>query len=77
MNMERKILLVALTLGLVSIAFGAFGAHGLKKILTAEQLSTFEVGVRYQMYHALFLLFVSSTHFLNSKEKSIVFGLTG
>lgn len=74
--MEKKILLVALIIGLVAIALGAFGAHGLKKTLTAEQLSTFEVGVRYQMYHALFLLFVSSTHFLNSREKLIVFSFT-
>lgn len=74
--MEKKILLVALIIGLVAIALGAFGAHGLKKILTTEQLSTFEVGVRYQMYHALFLLFVSSTHFLNSREKFIVFAFT-
>ncbi len=74
--MEKKILLAALIIGLVAIALGAFGAHGLKKILTTEQLSTFEVGVRYQMYHALFLLFVSSTHFLNSREKLIVFSFT-
>lgn len=74
--MEKKILLAALIIGLVSIVLGAFGAHALKKVLTTEQLSSFEVGVRYQMYHALFLLFVSSTHFLNSKEKWIVFVLT-
>ena len=74
--MEKKILLIALLLGLISIVLGAFGAHALKKVLTSEQLSTFEVGVRYQMYHALFLLFVSSTHFLNSREKLIVFSFT-
>lgn len=74
-RMEKKILLVALIVGLVAIVLGAFGAHGLKKMVTAEQLTTFEVGVRYQMYHALFLVFVSSSHFLNSREKMIVSGL--
>jgi uncharacterized membrane protein YgdD (TMEM256/DUF423 family) len=35
---------------------GAFGAHYLKSKLSVEQLQTFEVGVRYQMYHALAML---------------------
>lgn len=73
--MERKIILGAAILGLLSIVLGAFGAHGLKKFLTTDQLSTFEVGVRYQMYHALFLLFVATTNFLSLKEKIVVFYL--
>ena len=56
--MDKKILLVAAILGVTAIILGAFGAHALKKVLSVEQLATFEVGVRYQMYHALFLLFV-------------------
>lgn len=43
-------------LGLLSVIFGAFGAHALKKKLSTEQLQSFEVGVRYQMYHAIVLL---------------------
>ena len=39
--------------GLLSVIFGAFGAHALKKIMTGEQLASFETGVKYQMYHAL------------------------
>lgn len=42
--------------GMLSVIFGAFGAHALKKILTKEQLHSFEVGVKYQMYHAILLL---------------------
>lgn len=56
--MEKKIVQVAAVLGMIAIILGAFGAHALKKVLTIEQLSTFEIGVKYQMYHALFLLFV-------------------
>ena len=41
-----------------------------------EQLATFEVGVRYQMYHALFLLFIGTFTFLGEKERSIIFYLT-
>jgi uncharacterized membrane protein YgdD (TMEM256/DUF423 family) len=43
----------------VSAALGAFAAHGLRGRLTPEQLATFEVAVRYQMYHALALLAVA------------------
>jgi uncharacterized membrane protein YgdD (TMEM256/DUF423 family) len=40
-------------MGLISVAMGAFGAHALKNKLTPDMLSVFEVGARYQMYHAL------------------------
>ena len=42
--------------GLLAIIFGAFGAHALKKVVSAEKIASFEVGVRYQMYTAFFLL---------------------
>ena len=74
--MDKKILLVAAILGVTAIILGAFGAHALKKVLSVEQLTTFEVGVRYQMYHALFLLFVGTFAFLGEKERSIIFYLT-
>ena len=41
------------------IAFGAFGAHGLKEQLSAQYLAVFETGVRYQMYAGFGLLFFS------------------
>ena len=74
--MEKKILLTALTFGFISIVLGAFGAHALKKVLTADQLSSFEVGVRYMMYHALFLLFIANTTFLLPEQKNTVYYLT-
>ena len=74
--MEKKILLAACALGFLAIIFGAFGAHALKKILSIEQLNSFETGVKYQMYHALFLLFIGTTQILTLKEKTIVFYLT-
>jgi uncharacterized membrane protein YgdD (TMEM256/DUF423 family) len=69
MKMERKILSVASVLGVVAIILGAFGAHALKKILSVEQLNTFETGVKYQMYHALLLLFIATTPLLADKAK--------
>ncbi len=43
----------------VAVALGAFGAHSLKTKLSPEMLDIFEVGVRYQMYHALGLIAVA------------------
>jgi uncharacterized membrane protein YgdD (TMEM256/DUF423 family) len=73
--MDKKIILTGLAFGLTSIVLGAFGAHALKKFLTVEQLTTFEVGVRYLMYQGLFLLFIGTTSLLSLPEKRIVFYL--
>ncbi|PRO72499.1 DUF423 domain-containing protein [Alteromonas alba] len=54
----RMYLLIGALLALLGVMLGAFGAHGLKNILDASALATFEVGVRYQMYHALAILLV-------------------
>jgi uncharacterized membrane protein YgdD (TMEM256/DUF423 family) len=41
------------------VALGAFGAHALKARLAPEMLAVYEVGVRYQLMHALALLAVA------------------
>jgi uncharacterized membrane protein YgdD (TMEM256/DUF423 family) len=43
----------------IGAVFGAFGSHYLRTILTSEMLNIFEIGVRYQMYHALGLIAVA------------------
>jgi len=46
-------------LGLLGVAFGAFGAHALRATLTASgRFETFETAVKYQFYHALALVLV-------------------
>lgn len=59
---QQIILISGATFGMLAIILGAFGAHALKKILNTDQLKSFETGVKYQMYHALVLLF-SGTYF--------------
>ena len=44
--------------GAIGVALGAFGAHALKSRVTEDLLNVFEIGVRYQMYHAIALLAV-------------------
>ncbi len=74
--MQTKILSTAAILGMLAIVLGAFGAHALKAVLTPEQLTAFETGVKYQMYHALFLLFVAVTVSVSEKARKIIFNLT-
>jgi len=73
--MERKIISTAAILGLIAIVLGAFGAHALKKVLSLEQLNIFETGIKYQMYHALFLLFVGTTSIIPEKAKKNILNL--
>lgn len=54
--MKEIVLVCGGIYGALAVIFGAFGAHGLKKILNPEQLKSFETGVKYQMYHALLLI---------------------
>ena len=57
--MHRNFLAGGALLGGIAVALGAFGAHGLKSIVTADTVGTFQTGVQYQMYHALALLAVA------------------
>lgn len=73
--MNKAILVTAAILGILSIVLGAFAAHGLKELITIEAQKTFETGVRYQMYHAILLLFVGSTPLISIKAKRIIYYL--
>ncbi|MEL0643999.1 DUF423 domain-containing protein [Olleya sp. Ti.3.14] len=73
--MNKKLLLLGTILGLLSVVLGAFGAHGLKALVSAEAVQSYETGVRYQMYHALLLLVVGSHNLVTSKSKTIIFYL--
>tara|TARA_R110002012_G_scaffold78434_1_gene199814 strand:+ start:6856 stop:7248 length:393 start_codon:yes stop_codon:yes gene_type:complete len=73
--MNRTILLVGIVMGMLAIMLGAFGAHGLEKLVDADAVATFETGVRYQMYHALFLLFLGIWTGVADKIKKTVFRL--
>jgi uncharacterized membrane protein YgdD (TMEM256/DUF423 family) len=74
--MQRKLILAATILGSTSIVLGAFGAHALKKVMTTDMLQTFEVGVRYQMYHALFLFLVAVLVQINDLFKKTILTTT-
>jgi len=54
--MHKRFITTGALLGAIAVALGAFGAHGLKKIVPAETVQAFQTGVQYQMYHALAIL---------------------
>lgn len=73
--MNKKILVSGAILGVIAIILGAFAAHGLEKLIDVEAQQTFETGVRYQMYHALFLLFIGGSSIITLKSKKVIFYL--
>ncbi|WP_298520164.1 DUF423 domain-containing protein [uncultured Kordia sp.] len=71
--MRKKILITGAVLGCLAVILGAFAAHGLKKVLNADQIHSFETGVRYQMYHAFLLLFVGISTFISPKMQRLIY----
>lgn len=54
--MQKVFLMIGSIAMALAVGLGAFGAHGLKSMLSEEMLDIFETGVRYHFYHALGLL---------------------
>ena len=57
-KMIKIFISLAALFGGLSVAAGAFASHALKEQISDRALEIFEVGARYQMYHALALLLV-------------------
>lgn len=75
----KNVLIIALVLLISGIILGAFGAHGLKNLVSDEKINSFEVGVRYQMLNALGLLGLAALkpQFQFSIKNSAIFILIG
>jgi len=71
--MNKTIFGTGLFFGLTAVLLGAFGAHGLEKMLDATAIGTFETGVKYQMYHALFLMILGGFNLLAEERKRLVY----
>ena len=71
--LDKNMVVTASFLTAFTIALGAFGAHGLKNIVEASALNTFETGVRYQMYHCLAILVLGLAPTIQEKLKKTVF----
>jgi len=56
LTMQRYWMTIGAGLGLLAVAAGAFGAHGLEDVLDERALANWETAAKYQMYHALALV---------------------
>ena len=61
--MQRKFIVTAAILGMLSVIIGAWAAHGIQGVIPdvdpekVKKIASFKVGVRYQFYHTFLLLF--------------------
>ncbi|TSJ48219.1 DUF423 domain-containing protein [Fluviicola chungangensis] len=69
--MEKKWVITGLILIIIAIIFGAFGAHGLKKITSDEAILTaFDTATKYQFFQGLGFLavpFITTRFSINGK----------
>lgn len=77
--MNKQIAIISVLLIVLGIVLGAFGAHGLKEVVTPEKVASYEVGVRYQIYHGLALLVLSlnASKIEGSLKVFLIFILSG
>lgn len=73
-NVKNFLAIVALFMA-SAIALGAFGAHGLKKILEPDMLKIFHTGVEYQFYNTFGLFFATFVYMLKQESKKIKISL--
>lgn len=59
MNDTNRSLALAASILFLAVAFGAFGAHGLKERLDPEKLAIYQTAVQYQFWHGLGLALVA------------------
>ncbi|MBA6315346.1 DUF423 domain-containing protein [Cellulophaga sp. HaHa_2_95] len=73
--MNKTIFSTGILFGTLAVVLGAFGAHGLKEVLSVEALASYTTGVTYQMYHALVLLILSGVTKIQEKNKKLIYGV--
>lgn len=73
--MEKKLLITGSVFMLIAVILGAMAAHALENYLNADQLDSFQTGVRYQIYHGLALLVFSQLKILPHKTLNVVWWL--
>jgi uncharacterized membrane protein YgdD (TMEM256/DUF423 family) len=70
---NKTILITGAVMGLLAVLLGAFGAHGLKKLVDPENINSFTTGVRYQMYHAIVCIILGNMSVLQEVTRKRIF----
>ncbi len=71
--MKRYFGMLGSFFGLLSVVLGAIGAHALAPHLTSDQLTSFEIGVKYQMYHAILMILMTFVTFSKKHMQKLMF----
>ena len=71
--MKNRIVVCASIFGLTAVILGAFGAHSLKKIVSANMLSVWQTGIQYHFYHTFALLLLSTLNHFKPKYSKFSF----
>jgi len=73
-NLTKKFTFYGAIMMAIAIGLGAFGAHGLKKIVSSEMLVIFNTGVEYHFYHALGLFCVAFVAYFSQTNQVKIAG---
>lgn len=73
--MDKRFLFAGAIFGVLGVVFGAFATHGLAPLLDAPSLTSFETGIRYQIYHGLLLLILGGMSRVMGNAASAIFYL--
>ena len=68
----NKNLAITCFLGLTAIILGAFTTHSLREVLSIQEMTSLETGIRYQLYHVIVLLFVNSYTAFSDRLKNTI-----
>ncbi len=71
--MNKTILITGAVLGLLAVLLGAFGAHGLERLVDSNSVDAFKTGVRYQMYHAIVCIILGNMTIIGVSAKKRIF----
>lgn len=71
--MNKPLILTASFFGTMAVILGAFGAHGLKSLISLEKMSIWQKGVEYQFYHTFALLYLSGVATYKNKLHGFAF----
>jgi len=73
MNDKKLWLIISAVSGFTAVAIGAFGAHGLKEMLSPQMLDVYKTGVLYQLVHSVVILILLLNTIIKAKLPSIFF----
>lgn len=66
--MRKVFLRLGAFMAMAAVILGAFGSHGLEDAVEPERLAIYEIGVRYQFYHAFALLAIGVLLYFGKKN---------